>query len=166
MAERQPAAAVRPDNNTTEVGLPGYGGTAEDLPAAYWRYLRRRSGGLIRGVGIDRGPETVLLFKPLVLLRFGPPRIERAGGLERVTMTIEGGLLLARSGRGHGALRFELERPPGAPAPVIARGIVEGYLPRLRGPGPLLGLRSWIYSQTQLRLHFRVTSGFLRSLGA
>jgi hypothetical protein len=139
---------------------------AERMPEAYWRYLRRRFVGVIRAVDAPERPAIVLLTRRLPLLRFGATRAESGEGVARVSLAIEGGLLLARAGKWRGVLSFELAAPPpdAEQRGVIARGIVDGYQPRLCAPGPLLGTRTWIYAKTQLRLHVAVMRGFLRSL--
>ena len=44
------------------------------------------------------------------------------------------------------------------------RASVANFYPFLRGSGWFARIGSWIYSQTQLRIHVLVTRGFLRSL--
>ena len=41
---------------------------------------------------------------------------------------------------------------------------VADYYPLIRGGGWLAGARTWLYAQTQARIHQRVMRGFLRSL--
>ena len=47
---------------------------------------------------------------------------------------------------------------------MLARMEVAGYHPLIRGAGRLAGARTWLYAQTQSRIHQRVMRGFLRSL--
>lgn len=140
----------------------------ERLAAAYWRYLNRRSLGLLR---VDYGPSfrsVVLLWRRLVLLRFRAPQYDRGPEFGRVTWPIERGVLVARGGRGRGYLLIDVRRLEGAAtderARLQVRAEVANYYPWLRGSGRLARIGSLLYTQTQMRLHVRVTRGFLRSL--
>ena len=149
----------------------------ERLARAYWRWLNRISLGLLRVVYEPEARTVVLLFRPLALLRFRAPEYEISdhGGI--VTWRIERGLLVAREGEdGDGYLRIEVVRLEGAeaaanappPAPGLARlrvaNSVTNFYPWLRGGGWFSRIGTWLYSQTQLRIHVLVTNGFLRSL--
>jgi hypothetical protein len=46
----------------------------------------------------------------------------------------------------------------------LAHMEVEGYYPRLRGSGWLAPAGTWLYGQTQARIHTLVMRGFLRSM--
>lgn len=141
--------------------------TLERLGRAYWRHLGRSSLGLIRVLYSPTWRSVVLVSRRLELLRFGAPRYRTEPGLGRVSWRIEGGMLVARGGRGRGELRFEARR---LSAPGDERGririsaVVENYYPLLRGHGRFARLGALLYSQTQLRIHRRVARSFLRSL--
>jgi hypothetical protein len=149
----------------------------ERLARAYWRWLNRISLGLLRVVYEPERRTVVLVFRPFALLRFRAPEYEMTerGGV--VTWRIERGLLVAREGEdGSGYLRIEVERldrgdaaessPPPPPGRVRLRvaNSVANFYPWLRGTGWFARFGTWIYSQTQLRIHVLVTNGFLRSL--
>ncbi|MGZ5374837.1 MAG: hypothetical protein ACXWEF_00150 [Solirubrobacterales bacterium] len=134
----------------------------ESLARGYWEYLRRRSRGLFR-VLYGEGSRSVALLgrRRLVLLRFRAPSYETGEQFGRVTWPIESGLLVSRSGRGRGHLRIEADRQ--GPR-LTVRAEVANFYPWLRGSGPFARLGTFVYSQTQVRLHVRITRGFLRSL--
>jgi len=150
----------------------------ERLARAYWRWLNRISLGLIRVVYEPESRIVVLLFRPLALLRFHSPDYETSPSHGTVTWRIERGLLVSREGReGNGYLRISVERPkdaeaaePAAPPPPRGRVrlrvevAVANFYPWLRGSGWFARFGTWIYSQTQLRIHVVVCNGFLRSL--
>lgn len=140
----------------------------ERLAAAYWRYLNRRSLGLLRVVYGPSFRAVVLLWRRLVLLRFRAPQYDRGLGFGRVTWPIERGVLVAQGGRGRGYLRIDVRRLESNPGDEQARlhvkAEVANYYPWLRGSGRLTRIGSFLYTQTQVRVHVRVTKGFLRSL--
>jgi hypothetical protein len=141
--------------------------TLERLARGYWRYLNRISLGLLRIA--YSGPERsiVLLSRRCVLLRFREPRYDIGLGFGRVTWPIERGVLVARPGRGRGYLRFDVRRldpGPDGEGRVRVRAVVANFYPLLRGSGRFARIGSFIYSQTQLRIHVLVTRGYLRSL--
>jgi len=150
----------------------------ERLARAYWRWLNRISLGLIRVVYEPDSRTVVLLFRPLALLRFHAPEYETSPTHGVVTWRIERVLLVSREGRGgEGYLRISIERPrdgeagePAAPPPPPDRVrlrlevAVANFYPWLRGSGRFARFGTWIYSQTQLRIHVVVCNGFLRSL--
>ena len=114
----------------------------EHLAAAYWRHVTRATLGLFR---VEYGPE------------FGS-----------VTWPIDRGLLVAKRGRGTGMLRILVWRLPAAGdsayARIRVRLEVRNFYPWLRGGGRFARLGTWIYAQTQLRIHVAVCNSFLRSL--
>ena len=125
--------------------------TLELLARAYWSFIRRRSFGLIR-MGYGPNSRSVnLVSKRIPLLRF------------------HRGLLVAAEGQGHGYLKIEAhldpERStrPGYQAMTVTSEVVNFY-PWLRGSGWFARLGTWLYSQTQLRIHLWVTRGYMRSL--
>jgi hypothetical protein len=163
-----------PANLLDELWRPEY---LERLARAYWRWLNRISLGLLRVVYEPAARTVVLLFRPFALLRFGAPEYETEGPRGAVTWRIDRGLLVAREGHGKGYLRIAVERlddsaaaAPGAvpltPGRVRLRleASVANFYPWLRGTGWFARFGTWLYSQTQLRIHIVVTNGFLRSL--
>jgi len=146
----------------------------ELMARAYWAFLRRMSLGIIR-VEYAATSRTVAAFGRIPLLRFGAPRYETEEGRGRVTWPIDRGLLVAREGRGKGALRVSIERcdrdgvDDEADAGLdhvrlIAKVEVENFYPGIRGRGRFSRFGAWFYAQTQLRIHVIVCNGFLRSL--
>jgi hypothetical protein len=140
----------------------------ERLANAYWAYLRRISLGILRTAQDPDGVRTVSLAGAIGLLRFQAPAYsidERTGSVE---WRIDRGLLVARSGRGEGFLRFDLARegefPPGAQAEITIRASVRNFYPWLRGSGGFARIGTRLYGLTQLRIHVWVTRGFLRSI--
>ena len=141
--------------------------TLERFARGYWRYVSRISLGLLRIVDDgDSGPAVVLLWRRLVLLRFRRPSFNRDADHGRVTWAIDRGVLVAREGRGHGFLAFDLQRldTDEREGRIRVRAEVENFYPLLRGSGRFARIGAWIYARTQLRLHVWVTRGFLRSL--
>jgi hypothetical protein len=138
------------------------GENLERLARTYWRFLSRISLGLLRVLYTHDSREVVLLFRPLVLLRFKAPVYEVEPNRGSVTWPIERGLLVARDGRGRGYLRLTVERPaePDADEATITVGseVVNFY------PSIAAGVGRFFYNQTQARLHVVVTNAFLRSL--
>ena len=146
----------------------------ELLARGYWALLRRMSLGIIR-VEYAATSRTVAAFGKIPLLRFGAPRYETEDGRGQVTWPIDRGLLVAREGRGKGALRVSVERcdRDGAGGDseasqgrvrLIARVEVENFYPGLRGRGRFARIGAWFYAQTQLRIHVLVCNAYLRSL--
>jgi hypothetical protein len=138
------------------------------LGSAYWRYLGRISLGLLR---VCSGPDHRLLslrLPPAALLRFAAPRYRCGPDWAEVGWGIEGGLLVAREGRGRGSLRIRLQRPGGAEqgegGRLLIRMAVDDYYPRLRGRGRLARAGAWLYARTQAGIHRLAMRGFLRSL--
>ena len=141
----------------------------ERLARAYWRYLSRISLGLFRVVYEPDARTVVLGWRRLALLRFHAPEYDATESRGVVTWRIDRGLLVSRRGRGRGYLRIAVER--GGPSPQSAdlealrlEVSVANFYPLLRGSGPFARFGTWIYSQTQLRIHVLVCNGFLRSL--
>jgi hypothetical protein len=140
----------------------------ERLARTYWAFLTRFFLGLLR---VKYGPasrEVVMLFRSLVLLRFGEPGYEIEADRGTVTWPIESGLLVAPAGRGRGYLRLSVSRPPADDDALdvtakVSSEVVSFY-PLLAGWGWFSRVGRFIYEQTQLRLHVLVTHAFLRSL--
>lgn len=146
----------------------------ELMARAYWAFLRRMSLGVIQ-VRYAAASRTVTAFGRIPLLRFGAPRYETGDGRGEVTWPIDRGLLVAREGRGKGALRVSVERcdrdgvDDEADAKLgvvrlIARVEVENFYPGIRGRGRFARFGAWFYAQTQLRIHVIVCNAYLRSL--
>jgi hypothetical protein len=135
---------------------------------AYGRFLNQVSLGLIRVVYAEEHQSVVLFAQPLSLLRFCPPDYELGEDRGTVIWPIERGLLVARDGRGQGLLKMSIERLhrdiANGRALFHVRMEVQNFYPWLRGTGRFARFGSWLYSQTQLRVHRMVTRGFLRSL--
>ena len=139
----------------------------ERLARAYWRYLNRISLGLLRVVYEPAARIVVLLFRPLALLRFRVPEYETSETRASVTWPIERGLLVSKGGHGKGFLRIAVERcdPTGSGPPrLLVSAEVANFYPWLRGAGRFARFGTWLYNQTQMRIHVLVTHGFLRSL--
>ena len=148
----------------------------ESLARSYWRFLARAFLGLIRVVHTPDSPTIVFFSRRLPLLHFRAPEYETEEKRGQVTWPIQRGLLVAKRGRGHGYLRICVERldreigAEGAPplpepqAAVLVRVEVRNFYPWLRGTGRFARFGTWLYSQSQLRIHVLVCNGFLRSL--
>ncbi|MEZ5073491.1 MAG: hypothetical protein R2691_01475 [Solirubrobacterales bacterium] len=146
----------------------------ELMARAYWAFLRRMSLGIIR-VHYAAASRTVTAFGRIPLLRFGAPRYETGEARGEVTWPIDRGILVAREGRGKGALRVSIERcdrdgvdddadaKPGR-VRLIAKVEVENFYPGIRGRGRFARFGAWFYAQTQLRIHVIVCNAYLRSL--
>jgi hypothetical protein len=139
--------------------------TLEWLAQGYWLYLRRVSLGLIR-VRYGARDRTVILAVPwLPLLRFRAPEYQVSSASGSVAWRIERGLLVAGEGRDRGWLRIEVSRSNARNGEAVhIRVEVRNFYPWLRGSGRFARVGAWLYSRTQLRIHRRVTVGFLRSL--
>lgn len=143
--------------------------TLELLARSYWRFIRKRSLGLIR---MSYGPDSrsVNLLTPRIpLLRFHEPEFETGPEFGLVRWPIDRGLLVAGEGRGNGYLKIEVRRDSARPArqghqAMTVTSEVINFYPRLRGTGWFARTGTWIYSQTQLRIHLWVIRGYLRSL--
>lgn len=143
--------------------------TLELLARLYWRFVEARTRGLIR---VEYGPasQTVRLAWPKVrLITFRLPAFRTDPDRAWVEWPIDRGLLVARAGRGHGYLRIEAVRDRTDPERADLRRLtvsstVSNFYPWVRGSGWFSRLGSWIYSQTQLRIHIAITNGFLESL--
>jgi hypothetical protein len=145
----------------------------ERLARSYWRFLTRISLGLIRVVYAPDSRTVVLLSRRLPLLRFRRPEYEASEEKGAVTWRIERGLLVAREGRDRGFLRIDVERrrddagglDPGPGCELVrVRVEVRNFYPWIRGRGWFARIGTWLYSNTQLRIHSLVCRLFLRSL--
>ena len=140
--------------------------TLELLARSYWDYIRRRTLGAIRVTHQGEGP-VVALFGRIPLLRFQPPVFSTAAREASVHWPIEKGMQVSREGRGQGYLRIAASREGGSregDPRLRVSSTVSNFYPWIRGAGWFSRTGTWIYSQTQLRIHIAVTRGFLRSL--
>ena len=87
-------------------------GNLENLARTYWRFLKRVTLGLIRVKYGNDERSVVLLARPLTLLRFKAPEYSIDDGHGNVRWLIQGGLLVARAGRGCGFLSLDVRRVP------------------------------------------------------
>jgi hypothetical protein len=140
----------------------------ERLAAAYWRHVTRATLGLFKVEYGSNWRAIVLVSRPLTVLRFRAPCYETGPEFGSVTWPIDRGLLVAKRGRGTGMLRILVWRLPAdgdsAYARIRVRLEVRNFYPWLRGGGRFARLGTWIYAQTQLRIHVAVCNSFLRSL--
>jgi hypothetical protein len=170
----QEAEVVLPRGVLERLWRPEY---LERLAGAYWRFLSRISLGLVRVLYEPDARTIVFGSRRLALLRFHAPEYETSPDSGRVTWRIERGLLVAREGRGRGYLRIRVRRgaaEPASSAPPTAvlepratvnvRVEVRNFYPWLRGSGRFARFGTWLYAQTQLRIHVIVCNAFLRSL--
>jgi hypothetical protein len=141
----------------------------ERLGRAYWRWVTRVTVGLVRVVEVETAPTAILLTRRLPLLRFRPPEYEHGPERGLLTWRIEGGLLVARAGRGRGIFRLTVARPPDGETHTAGERLevrleLRGYYPSLRGAGRFAAIGAWLYAQTQMRFHLLVCNSFLRAL--
>ncbi|HEY7150634.1 MAG TPA: hypothetical protein VH391_03040 [Solirubrobacterales bacterium] len=139
------------------------------ISAAYWRFLRRISLGLLRKHAESTHESLVVVLPRAALLRFQSPRYQEGSDSAAVTWPIDRGLLVAPEGRGRGSLRISLQRVPSSPrrprqARVLMRMEVVGYYPWCRGRGWFAPVGTWLYAHTQAEVHRLVLRGFMRSL--
>jgi hypothetical protein len=134
----------------------------ERLARTYWRFLSRVTLGLIRVSYTPAERFVVLLARPFVLLRFQAPEYLMDARRGIVRWRMERGLLISRQGRGKGYLEIDIRRSEPAPDGwAIAHVEVEvaNFYPWVAR-----AFSTWIYRQTQSRIHVLITHGFLRSL--
>src|SRR5205085_12266965 len=134
----------------------------ERLARTYWRFLTRATLGVMRISYTPAERFVVLLTRPFVLLRFSAPEYLMDSHRGIVRWRIERGLLVSKEGRGKGYLQIDIRRcDPGPDGWAVAHVEIEVanfYLWIARA------LSTWVYKQTQSRIHVVVTHGFLRSL--
>jgi hypothetical protein len=160
VGSRQVAEVILPREELEKLWSPE---NLESLARTYWSFLSRFSFGLIRVLYSEDSREVVFLRRPFVLLRFHKPEYEFNPDGGTVTWPINRGVLVARRGRGRGFLRLSVQRRPVQDGSdevtlLVSSEVVNFY--------PTIATRfsSWIYEQTQLRIHVIVTHAFLRSL--
>jgi hypothetical protein len=156
----QAAEAILPARAVDEIWTPMH---LERLARTYWRFLSRCTLGLIRVVYTPDERFVVLVARPFVLLRFQQPEYEMDADFGLVRWRIESGVLVARRGRGgDGWLQLSVRRRPGGAAGEAVVHVeveVANFYPSIAS-----GLSTWLYQETQSRIHVIVTHGFLRSL--
>jgi hypothetical protein len=137
--------------------------TLERLARTYWRFLERCSLGLIRVRYGEHERSVVLIWRPLVLIRFDPPQYELGSDRGVVRWQIRGGALVShRQNRRGGFLQIDVRRMDspreGYQAIHIEVAVLSFYpaIANVLGPG--------LYAATQSAIHVLVTHGFLRSL--
>jgi hypothetical protein len=137
--------------------------TLERLARTYWRFLERCSLGLIRVRYGEQERSVVLICRPLVLIRFGPPQYELGSDRGVVRWQIRGGALVShRQNRRGGFLQIDVRRldsmREGYQAIHVEVAVLSFYpaIASVLGPG--------LYAATQSAIHVLVTHGFLRSL--
>jgi hypothetical protein len=136
----------------------------ENLGRTYWRFLTRVTLGLIRVSYGNNERSVVFLWRPLTLLRFKAPRYSVEDRHGNVCWPIQGGLLVARAGRGCGFLSLDVRRVPddasGDQARLHIEVVVANFYPSIAA-----GFSTPVYEATQSVIHVLVTRAFLRSLG-
>jgi hypothetical protein len=159
VGSKQVAEVTLPRSELDRIWTPEY---LERLARTYWRFLSRVSLGLLRVLYTESSREVVLLTRPFVLLRFKAPEYDFAVDRGTVTWPIDRGLLVARKRRGLGYLRLSVVRQPedgGPEATAVVTSEVVNFYPTIAAR-----FGSFLYDQTQLRIHVIVTNAFLRSL--
>jgi hypothetical protein len=141
----------------------------ERVAGAYRGFLGRVSFGLLR-TRTEPGFEALVLLVPSPpLLRFHAPSYRANSDWAEVAWDIDRGLLVAREGRGRGSLRIRVQQVAGdcgeaGIARLLMRMEVDGYYPRCRGGGWFTPVGTWLYAQTQARIHRLMMRAFMRSL--
>jgi hypothetical protein len=164
---KQVAAVTLPRDEIDRIWNVEY---LERLARTYWRFLTRVSLGILRVIYTADSRQIVVLFRPLVLLRFHAPEYETEANKGTVTWRIAKGLLVAPLGRSKGFLRLTVERLPpaegdsGRQVNLVVSSEVANFYPTIGGWGWFARIGSFIYEMTQLRIHVIVTNAFLRSL--
>ena len=136
----------------------------ENLARTYWRFLTRVTLGLIRVTYGHDERSVVFVARPLTLLRFKAPEYSTDGDHGNVRWMIQGGLLVARAGRGCGFLSLDVRRVPDDPSRSDATLHIEVEVANFY-PAIAAGFSTPVYEATQSAIHVLVTHAFLRSLG-
>jgi hypothetical protein len=156
----QAADLTMPTEQLDEIWSPMH---LERLARTYWKYLSRVTLGLIRVAYTPTERAVVFLARPFVLLRFHAPEYAMDDEHGVVRWRIRDGILVASEGHeGDGFLEIDVRKCP-EPAPGRAKIHVEVEIASFY-PVIALRLASWVYANTQSRIHVLVTHGFLRSL--
>lgn len=156
----QAADLTLAEHELEEIWSPAY---LERLARTYWRFLTRCTLGLIRVAYTDQERYVVVLCRPFVLLSFQAPEYEMDEHRGIVRWRIEKGILVSRRGHGgDGYLEIDVTRRE-ADKPDCAIVHVEVEVANFY-PAIASGIATWLYTNTQSRIHVIVTHGFLRSL--
>ena len=156
----QAAELTIPTNALVELWSPA---SLERLARTYWRFLERSSLGLIRVSYSDRDRAVVLLRRPLVLIRFDPPRYELSEDRGVVRWQIRSGALVSQRQDGErGFLQIDVRRLADADDGYQTIHVEIAVLSFYPAIASALGPR--LYATTQSAIHVLVTHGFLRSL--
>jgi hypothetical protein len=135
----------------------------ENLARTYWLFLTRMTLGLIRVVYGEDERSVVFLARPFTLLRFEAPEYVVEPDHGKVLWRIQGGLLVARAGRGSGYLALDvrrLDQPNGSDKGKVRIEVeVANFYPAIAS-----GFSMPVYEATQSAIHVLVTHAFLRSL--
>lgn len=135
----------------------------ERLARTYWQSLRRFTLGLVRVHYTDAERYVVLLHPRLRLLTFQLPEYEWDERRGVVRWRIEKGLLVAPRGRGgDGYLEIDVERfdyPDWDKVRLHVEVEVANFYPAIA-----TSISSWVYVNTQSRIHVIACHFFLRSL--
>ena len=130
--------------------------TLELLARSYWDYIRRFTLGAIR-VQYRVDSQTVTLLGRVPLLRFRTPVFRPATTGPRSRAGRKGTAGRPRRPRqgfsGIEASRGQAE-DAGCPTLMVS-STVSNFYPWLRGTGRFARFGTWLYSQTQLRIHIR-----------
>ena len=161
----QTAVVTVDDELFEQIGAPS---TLELLARSYWRFLSRRSLGAIK---VSYGPdsrEVHLFTRRITLLRFHAPKFRTGDEFGEVEWPIARGLLVASEGREQGYLKMRVshgeEGHRDGTESFTVTSEVANFYPWIRGSGWFSRMGTWLYSQTQFRIHIWITKGFLRSL--
>ena len=126
------------------------------LADAYWREIRRRTGGLVRARRSHANVE--LRLARITLFRFGPPRTAVSDGLVECSFPIIGGLLAKKEG---GFLTFVQRTTP--PELEVS---VRDYVPFFSSTRERRSLRGFLYRVVQERAHAAISHGYLARMAA
>jgi hypothetical protein len=135
----------------------------ERLARTYWRFLTRCTLGVIRVKYTEEERYVCVVFRPFVLLSFKQPEYAMDGERGIVRWRIDKGFLVSRASRsGDGYLQIDIKRSQPddkGRATLHVEVEVANFYPSIAS-----GVSSWVYTNTQSRIHVIVTHGFLRSL--
>src|SRR2546423_3299383 len=163
----QVADVTLPASELERIWTPEY---LERLARTYWLFLTRVSLGLLRVLYTPTSREVVLLRRSFRLITFRAPLYDIQPNRGSVIWPIDRGILVAPNGRGRGFLRVSVRRPDESGGDLVTLRVaseVANFYPAIAAgwlPGILARIGSFIYRETQLRVHVIVTNAFLRSL--
>ncbi|HEX6391394.1 MAG TPA: hypothetical protein VFZ89_18160 [Solirubrobacteraceae bacterium] len=155
----QGADIVLPEDTLEDIWDPQH---LERLARTYWSFLSDCTLGLIK-VHYTEGERYVKLLGLIPLLTFDAPEYEIDERRGCVRWRIKKGLLVQRKAHhGDGYLQVEVRRLP-CTEPERARINVEVTVANFY-PQVARALSTFVYTNTQSRIHVIVTHGFLRRL--